>query len=58
MSLLAVFYFDAGIVGLWTGPSFAIFFNFIFYYFIIIKSDWYKIAIEAANRRNQEKKNQ
>ena len=46
-SLVAVFYFDYGIVGLWTGPTVAIIFNFIFYYVIIIKTDWTLIALDA-----------
>ena len=47
MSLLAVFYYDAGIVGLWTGPTAAIVFNFIFYYVIIVRVNWHKICEEA-----------
>ena len=55
ISLLAVFYYDSGIVGLWIGPNIAIIFNFIFYYVIIMRSDWEKIAKDAAARRNQDK---
>ncbi|CDW78027.1 na+-driven multidrug efflux pump [Stylonychia lemnae] len=54
-SLLCVFYLDWGIVGLWVGPSLAIIFNFIFYYIIIIKADWFTIALEAEQRRFREK---
>ncbi len=32
ISLLCVFKFDWGIVGLWLGPTLGIFFNFCYYY--------------------------
>ena len=51
ISLLAVFYIDGGIVGLWWGPSIAIVVNFFFYYGIIFSADWEKIALEAEQRR-------
>lgn len=47
ISLYLVFYADGGIVGLWWGPNVAIIFNFIFYYVIILRQDWHKIAREA-----------
>ena len=47
ISLVAVFYYNYGIIGLWTGPSVALIFNFIFYYVIIIRTDWTLIAHEA-----------
>jgi Na+-driven multidrug efflux pump len=51
ISLVGVFYYKIGIVGLWLGPSTAIIFNFIFYYMMVIKADWEKIAEEAEIRR-------
>eukprot|EP00347_Sterkiella_histriomuscorum_P022093 403331703 len=57
ISLSTVFYLNWGIVGLWTGPTVAIVFNFIFYYLIIMKQDWHQIAKDAEARRNKEKQN-
>lgn len=51
ISLLAVFYYGWGIVGLWVGPSVAIVFNSVFYYILIIKADWDSIARDAEKRR-------
>ncbi len=53
ISLLAVFHYNWGIVGLWVGPSVAILFNSVFYYVIIIKADWEAIAAEAEVRRQR-----
>ena len=40
LSLVCVFYYNLGIVGLWYGPTTAIIFNFLIYYIIVIKTDW------------------
>ena len=51
ISLLAVFYYGWGIVGLWVGPTVAILFNSVFYHVLLIKADWELIAKEAEVRR-------
>lgn len=53
-SLLCVFSFDMGIIGLWLGPTLAIFFNFCFYYSMVVFSDWQLVANEAKERREKE----
>jgi MATE family multidrug resistance protein len=58
VSLLGVFYFKWGITGLWLGPTIAIIFNFIFYYVLVVKTDWDQIADDAEKRRLKEKKQQ
>jgi Na+-driven multidrug efflux pump len=55
-SLLGVFYFEKGIEGLWWGPTIAIIFNSCFYYVIINKANWNKIAEEVQKRKLLEKK--
>ena len=54
LSLLAVFKFDWGIVGLWLGPSIAILFNFCYYFLMITRTDWQKVADEAIARRKKD----
>jgi len=48
-----VFHYSWGIAGLWLGPTVAVSFNFIFFYVIIIKSDWSIIVEDAKARRLQ-----
>lgn len=55
ISWLCVFQLGWGIPGLWLGPTLAIIFNFVFYYTLVIRADWEKIAQEAADRRAKEK---
>ena len=54
ISLGAVFWLDLGITGLWLGPTIAIIFNFCFYYGMIIRSNWQKIADASQERRLKE----
>lgn len=56
ISLLAVFKLDWGITGLWLGPTTAITFNLCFYYGMVVKTNWQKVADTVQSRRNQEKK--
>lgn len=55
VALFAVFKLDWGVAGLWMGPSLAIAFNFCFYYAIVVKTDWQKVADDSAKRRQKEK---
>lgn len=41
---LAVFKLEWGIRGLWLGPTLAIMFNFIYFYSLVIRTDWDKVA--------------
>jgi Na+-driven multidrug efflux pump len=54
VSLLTVFNFKWGISGLWMGPTLGIAFNFFFYYYLVLKTDWQKIATAAKERRELE----
>ncbi|CDW84612.1 na+-driven multidrug efflux pump [Stylonychia lemnae] len=56
ISIDAVFYHSGGIVGLWIGPSVAIIFNFIFYYVLILRTDWQKVCDEVQERRARDNK--
>lgn len=40
ISLYMVFYQNEGITGLWVGPNVGIIFNFVFYYLLIIRTDF------------------
>ena len=51
LSIVCVFYWDLGIVGLWYGPSAAIIFNFVLYYFIVLKTNWHDVAEKAYLKR-------
>jgi len=54
-SLLAVFKLEWGIVGLWLGPTIAILFNFCYYFLMVVRTDWQKVADLAQARRQKEK---
>lgn len=55
IACVAVFVLNWGIVGLWIGPTVAIAFNFSFYYLMVLRTDWQKVADDAAARRAKEK---
>ena len=56
ISLYGVFKMDLGIEGLWYGPTLAIVFNFSFYYMMVLKTNWNKIAEEVRLRKLKEGK--
>ena len=39
--------------GLWVGPVLAIMFNFVFYFTLILKTDWQQIADEVQEKKKQ-----
>lgn len=40
LSLIGVFWLKWGMAGLWLGPVFAIAFNFLFYFSLVLRTDW------------------
>ncbi len=54
-ALFAVFKLEWGIIGLWLGPSLAILFNFFYYFVMVVRTDWQKVADAAEARRQKEK---
>ena len=54
-SLFAVFKLEWGIVGLCLGPTLAIFFNFCYYFLMVVRTNWQKVADLAQARRQKEK---
>lgn len=51
LSCACVFWFEAGIGGLWVGPTFATFFNTACYITLISKIDWEKLIETTAKLR-------
>ena len=46
-----VFYGKIGLKGVWIGSTTAITLNFFMYSVLVLKTDWYKVAEEAKQRR-------
>lgn len=55
IALVAVFALDAGIRGLWIGPTFATFYNTCCYTFLINRIDWQNLIETTKARRLKEK---
>ena len=55
LSIVAMFYFDLGLAGLWMGPTLACALNWAVYEHYINSADWEKISQDTVKKMNEEK---
>ena len=55
ITLVMVFQFDLGTMGIWLGPTFACAFNTVAYLWIFNKINWTDLIVKSAQQREKDK---
>lgn len=57
LSLIAMFYFDLGLAGLWMGPTLACTLNWVIYKGHVDSADFEQISIDTVKKMDKQKAN-